>query len=185
MWTYNHTDELCHWGIKGMKWGIRRFQNKDGSLTAAGRKRYKDSEASEPETVEQRRARTLRSTNPRELYENRDLLTTSEMRERIDRINVETQLASMAASTKKSGFDFVDRVLKVGKKINEVYEFTNTPVMKAVKKQIGLDKADDVVKEFDIDEVFKNMNKLSDEKLKNAANRVENMTKIKKYKENS
>lgn len=35
-------DELQHWGIKGMKWGIRRFQNKDGSLTPEGRKRYDD-----------------------------------------------------------------------------------------------------------------------------------------------
>ncbi len=32
--------ELCHWGIKGMKWGVRRYQNKDGSLTSKGRKRY-------------------------------------------------------------------------------------------------------------------------------------------------
>lgn len=32
--------ELYHWGIKGMKWGVRRYQNKDGSLTNAGRKRY-------------------------------------------------------------------------------------------------------------------------------------------------
>lgn len=31
--------ELTHWGVKGMKWGIRRYQNKDGSLTAAGKKR--------------------------------------------------------------------------------------------------------------------------------------------------
>lgn len=36
--------ELYHWGIRGMKWGVRRYQNKDGSLTPAGRKRY-DSEA--------------------------------------------------------------------------------------------------------------------------------------------
>lgn len=36
--------ELTHWGIKGMKWGVRRFQNKDGSLTAKGGKRYNGSD---------------------------------------------------------------------------------------------------------------------------------------------
>ena len=34
---------LAHYGIKGQKWGIRRYQNSDGSLTSAGRKRYSDS----------------------------------------------------------------------------------------------------------------------------------------------
>ena len=37
-------DELQHWGIKGMRWGVRRYQNKDGSLTPAGKKRYSPSE---------------------------------------------------------------------------------------------------------------------------------------------
>ena len=32
--------ELYHHGVKGMKWGVRRFQNKDGSLTKAGKRRY-------------------------------------------------------------------------------------------------------------------------------------------------
>ena len=36
-----YSDELCHYGIRGMRWGIRRYQNKDGSLTAAGKKRKK------------------------------------------------------------------------------------------------------------------------------------------------
>ena len=33
-------DELQHWGVQGMRWGVRRYQNKDGSLTKAGKKRY-------------------------------------------------------------------------------------------------------------------------------------------------
>lgn len=36
------TNELYHYGILGMKWGIRRYQNKDGSLTPAGKNRYNE-----------------------------------------------------------------------------------------------------------------------------------------------
>ena len=35
-----YSDELYHWGIKGMKWGVRRYQNKDGTLTSEGKKHY-------------------------------------------------------------------------------------------------------------------------------------------------
>lgn len=37
---YLTKDELYHHGIKGQKWGVRNYQNEDGSLTAAGRERY-------------------------------------------------------------------------------------------------------------------------------------------------
>jgi len=41
--------ELTHHGIKGQKWGVRRYRNTDGSLTEAGKKRYNsDNNADEP-----------------------------------------------------------------------------------------------------------------------------------------
>lgn len=36
------SEALQHYGVRGMKWGVRRFQREDGSLTSAGRKRYAD-----------------------------------------------------------------------------------------------------------------------------------------------
>lgn len=48
---------LYHWGIKGMKWGVRRFQNKDGSLTPAGKARIKLS-ASEMKHISEKSRRS-------------------------------------------------------------------------------------------------------------------------------
>lgn len=39
-YAIDQTDSISHHGIKGMKWGVRRFQNPDGSLTFEGKKRY-------------------------------------------------------------------------------------------------------------------------------------------------
>ena len=40
-------NELYHYGVKGQKWGVRHYQNKDGSLTNAGKSRYKNNSESD------------------------------------------------------------------------------------------------------------------------------------------
>lgn len=53
---------LAHHGIKGQKWGIRRFENPDGSLTEAGKKRYEKTE--EDEKPKQKSSSLTIATDP-------------------------------------------------------------------------------------------------------------------------
>lgn len=66
--TYYNDIELYHYGAKGMKWGIRRYQNKDGSLTPAGKKRYYDTpelnkQKSEMEFAKAKRKEAVKAVN--------------------------------------------------------------------------------------------------------------------------
>lgn len=103
------SDLLYHFGIKGMKWGIRRFQNKNGSLTAAGKKRYQKGEQSSDEKT----SPSSSSSRSKSISE----LSDTELRTRINRLNLEKQYRQLISegadnNTKqvKEGKSFADEI---------------------------------------------------------------------------
>lgn len=99
---------LTHHGIKGMKWGIRRFQNKDGSLTPAGKKRQRVENADENENKSE-------TVNPKK--KRLSELSDQELRDRINRLQLEKQYKELSKDTAnyRRGKDFALRVIeKIG-----------------------------------------------------------------------
>lgn len=87
-----YKDELYHWGIKGMKWGVRRYQNKNGTLTAAGKKHY-SGDGNAGEDAEQVEYAPKRSGKKAEDY------SDEELRVRINRLQMEKQYRDLQGQT--------------------------------------------------------------------------------------
>lgn len=111
---------LTHWGVLGMKWGVRRYQNKDGSLTPAGKKRYGDSADAVSEDVETRKQKILKSRSARELYKNADLFSDQELQTAYNRLNLERNIANLAPKEVSKGEQFVNNVVNWGQKVNSM-----------------------------------------------------------------
>lgn len=139
MTLYNDS-YLMHYGILGMKWGVRRYQNKDGTYTEAGKKRKErmdklftqDQKAgkdkapisrAEKLTKDARRitdeasniSRTASSMAGRKKSSSRDYsnMTNAELRAVIERKNLERQYASLTEPEVSNGLQTVTDILSI------------------------------------------------------------------------
>lgn len=145
-------NELMHWGIKGMKWGVRRYQNKDGSLTPAGKKRYDKEMAKlkEEEKIAKNKLKTQAKLN--KLDEKRKEvealksgkpiakktqqsskpsvkdMSDEELRQTVNRLLMEQQYAKLNPQQVSAGQKFVKKVM------NDVVAPAATEVGKNVLK---------------------------------------------------
>lgn len=105
-----YQNELYHYGTLGMKWGVRRYQNKDGSLTPAGKKRYAKLNS------ELNKLRPGASKTRQSEYNKHIGVSDDELKARIARLKLEDEYSQLASKLNpkkvKDGESFV---MKAGK----------------------------------------------------------------------
>lgn len=99
--------ELYHHGIKGMKWGVRRFQNKDGTRTALGKKRRWSDDAREASTINKKRVKQM---------------SNAELRKLNERTRLEQEYSRLNPSTIQKGWKYVAGAALVATTIVNLHE---------------------------------------------------------------
>lgn len=116
---YHKADEiLSHFGIRGMKWGIRRKTGSDGLVSSRGSTK-KGSE----DFMTSRQLKTKGSKH----------LSTKELQTLTQRMQLEKQLRELNASDYTRGMETAKAVLSVGTTVASIYALSTTPMGQAVK----------------------------------------------------
>ena len=124
---------ITHAGIKGQKWGIRRFQNEDGTLTPEGKARY--NKGTEKPKKEKPESATWKSKDAKHLSD-------AELNRRNSRLQREQQYKQMTKSKTRKAAEWV------GKTAGAVLVATAIGVLKGKMNQVYRQKLDTFEKNF-------------------------------------
>ena len=141
MWEYNYyaDNELYHHGIKGMKWGVRRTPAQLGHDTGGVdlQKAKKKVEAAntivnESQNINRKVSSRKQRKIQKQQVQNAKAMTDQELRERVNRLNMEQQYARLSAEQMSAGKVNVDRVLS---EVGTVVALTNSVLAIALAVQ--------------------------------------------------
>ena len=126
-------DDALHYGVLGQKWGIRNYQNKDGSLKPAGEKRYAEKNDTSKGMRKAANQARLRDSS------NRKMLSDTDLKKKIERLKMERELRTLTDEEVRPGKAAVQKILSdSGKKLATAV--VTGAALYAVKK-VMMDKA--------------------------------------------
>lgn len=109
-----NNDELMHHGVKGMKWGVRRYQNKDGSLTALGKyKQYKANKQRNKNLEKAREAKVSKKKASQIPTQKKSVkeMSDAELQAAIRRLEMEQRYNQLSPKKVSKGKRVVDAIL--------------------------------------------------------------------------